>query len=193
MLFVCRTSTRWWWQACVRVRLFCIYICVVCVRVRARLSWDFFFFFFFLLWNTKTMTQSGSTTETSRSRLFFYIYFSKKEKRETLVADAKATPSTIAFVLSTHPMMPRFSLTSTLFFLFFFHRPSFSFFFLVFFLLSFFSSPWIMSNLRVLLYRTLAYCDDRQHETLEQAVAYVFQLVFHLLSTCGSSLLKVLQ
>jgi hypothetical protein len=44
----------------------------------------------------------------SRSRFFFdiyiYIYFSKKEKRETLVADAEATPATavVAFVLSMH-------------------------------------------------------------------------------------------
>jgi hypothetical protein len=77
------------------------------------------------------MTQSWQHKERPDGRdfLFLYIYFfSKKEKREMFVADAEATLSTIAFVLSTHPTIPRFSLSHfNPFFSFSFINPVFFF------------------------------------------------------------------
>jgi hypothetical protein len=71
-----------------------------------------------------------------RDFFYIYIFFSKKEKRETLVTDAEATSSTIAFVLLTYPIMARFSLTLTLFSLILFSSTRFSFFFFFPFFLS---------------------------------------------------------
>jgi hypothetical protein len=68
----------------------------------------------------------------SRSRVFFFdIYFSKKEKRETLVADAEATPATavVAFVLSMYYYDAQIlSCFNPLLLSFSFHRPGFLFF-----------------------------------------------------------------
>ncbi len=152
-LFVCLTSTRWW-RVCIRVFL---YVCM-CVR----LSWDFLL----LRFQTERRGRScGSTRETKSVATFFFdIYIFRKKKRETLVADAEATPATavVAFVLSMYyydaQILSRFNppLLS-----FSFHRPGFLFFSFLFFsfFLSFFFpllflflllSPWVMSNLRVL-------------------------------------------
>jgi hypothetical protein len=59
----------------------------------------------FALSNRDETTQPWQHKGDQVGRDFFlYIYFSKKEKRETVVADAEATPATavVAFVLSMH-------------------------------------------------------------------------------------------
>jgi hypothetical protein len=106
-----------------------VYVCMCALVLRFSSSSSSFSSFFFLALKEKDddAVLEAQKRPDGREFLFIYIYFSKKEKREMLVADDEATLSTVAFVLSTHPMMPRFSLTSTLFFLVLFSSTRFSF------------------------------------------------------------------
>jgi hypothetical protein len=129
-----------------------LYVCALVLRFSS-----------FALWNREARTQPWQHNGDQVGREFFFdIYFSKKEKRETLVADAEATPATavVAFVLSMYYYDAQIlSCFNPLLLSFSFHRPGFlffsflsfsSFFFFPHFSLFLLLSPWVMSNLRVL-------------------------------------------
>ena len=134
------------------------------------LSWDF------LLWRfeiEKRGCNRKNTRETKSVATLFFIwyivfFFEKRKTRNTLVADAEATPATVvvAFVLSMHyydaqiltcsnpfllslVLLPSTRFPLLFFFFFFFARlgPFFLPLFIFFLLLLF--SFWVMSNLRV--------------------------------------------